>query len=179
MLKPWHSNLVSSLIVWVKKNNEKILFNIKQDAHQLVGQAKCRASKIRPNAVEGWFFGRFSNFDKCRPEVADDVIFGVAETMVDINLHVKFGGSMLKSGRIIRLLSAPALRNFAQYLITFCSRLEAASDVISGRIARPIVVDKRVKLCHPCLKRSRELPSKPLEAAFSTRFSRSLPTRNS
>ena len=35
------------------------------------------ATKIRPKAVGGSIFGRFSNVDKCRPEVAGDVISGV------------------------------------------------------------------------------------------------------
>ena len=42
----------------------------KQDAHQLVGQAKCRAAKIKIKAV-----GRsFSNYSKCRSKVAGNVI---------------------------------------------------------------------------------------------------------
>ena len=48
------------------------------NAHQLVGQAKRRATEIRPKAVGGGFFGRFSNFGKCRSEVSGDVISGVA-----------------------------------------------------------------------------------------------------
>ena len=39
---------------------------------------KRRTAKIRPKAVGGGIFGRFSNFDQCRPEVADDVISSVA-----------------------------------------------------------------------------------------------------
>ena len=50
-----------------------------QEAHHLVGQAKRRTTKIGPKpskvAFSVVFFG---NFDKCRPEVADDVIVGVA-----------------------------------------------------------------------------------------------------
>ena len=41
-----------------------------------------------------------------------------------------------------------------QNLIAFCSRLEAASDVISGRFMRPIVPDKNVKFCDPRLNYS-------------------------
>ena len=44
----------------------------KQDAHQLVGQAKRRTTKIRHKAVGGSIFGQFSNFDKFRSEVACD-----------------------------------------------------------------------------------------------------------
>ena len=48
-----------------------------QEAHQLVGQAK-RSAKIRPKAVGRGIFVNFSNFDKRRQEVADDVISGLA-----------------------------------------------------------------------------------------------------
>ena len=34
---------------------------------------------------------------------------------------------------------------FVQYLIAFCSRLEAASCVISGSFVGPVVSDERVK----------------------------------
>jgi len=49
-----------------------------QDAHQLVGEAKRRATKIRPKALRSGIFSHFPNFDKCRSEVAGDVISGVA-----------------------------------------------------------------------------------------------------
>ena len=51
---------------------------VKQEARQLVGKAKRRATKIRPKAVGSGIFGRFSNFGKGRPEVPGDVISGVA-----------------------------------------------------------------------------------------------------
>ena len=41
-----------------------------------LGQAKRHVTKIRPKAVG--IFGRFLNFDKCRPEAAGEVITGVA-----------------------------------------------------------------------------------------------------
>ena len=41
-----------------------------------MGQAKRRATQIRPKAVGGGIFGRSSNFDKCRLELAGDVISG-------------------------------------------------------------------------------------------------------
>ena len=53
-------------------------YGAKQDTHQLLGQAKRRATKIRPEAVKGGILGRFANFDKRRSEVAGDVISGVA-----------------------------------------------------------------------------------------------------
>ena len=45
-----------------------------------------------------------------------------------------------------------------QYFIAFCSRPEAASEVISGRFLRPIVPDKCAKFRDPCSTRSREIP---------------------
>ena len=41
-------------------------------------QAQRRDTKILPRAVGGGIFDRFSNFEKCRPEAADEDIFGVA-----------------------------------------------------------------------------------------------------
>ena len=43
-----------------------------------MGQVKRRAPKIRPKAVGGGIFGRVSNIDKCRSEIAGYVIYGVA-----------------------------------------------------------------------------------------------------
>ena len=76
-----------------------------QGVHQLVGQAKRHATKIRPKAVEDDIFGRFSNLEKCRLDVAEDVISAVAVEMVDMDVHVKCGDSMLKSNRIICLFA--------------------------------------------------------------------------
>ena len=44
---------------------------------------------IRPDAVGGGIFGRFSNFYKCRPEVAGDIISGVAVDYVDPDVFCK------------------------------------------------------------------------------------------
>ena len=66
-----------------RENGRKILtlmdYDNKQEAHQLVRQVKRRVTKIRPKAAGDGIFGRFSNLDKYRPEVAGDVISGVAE----------------------------------------------------------------------------------------------------
>ena len=64
-----------------------------QDAHQLGGQAKRHATKIRPKAVAGDIFGHFANFDKCRLEAAGDVTFGTAEDYVDMDVRATFGES--------------------------------------------------------------------------------------
>ena len=45
-----------------------------------------------------------------------------------------------------------------QYLITFCSRPEAAADVISPHVCGPVVLDKPVKVQNPSLNRSQEIP---------------------
>ena len=43
---------------------------------------------------------------------------------------------------------APVFRTFVQYLISFSSRLEAASDVVSDRIVRLADPDKCAKCCN-------------------------------
>ena len=64
------------------------------------------------------------------------------------------------------LVATPVLCiRFVQYLIAFCSRLEAASDVIFGTFEGPAVPDKRVKFCDPCLNHSGEIQPK---AVFQT-----------
>ena len=47
----------------------------KQEAHQLLGQAKRRGTKIRPTPSKLSFSVVFYNLDKWQPEVADDVIW--------------------------------------------------------------------------------------------------------
>ena len=48
--------------------------------------------------------------------------------------------------------------HFCQFLIAFCSQLEAASDVISCRFVRLMFHDTCVKFHDPCLNRSWEIP---------------------
>ena len=52
------------------------------------------------------------------------------------------------------------VRSFVQYFIAFCGRLEAANDVISRRLAGPVVSDNYVKLGDP-----RENSTRSREAA--------------
>ena len=66
--------------------------------------------------------------------------------------------------------AAPILRTFMQNLITFCSQPEAASDVISGTLVRPIVVDKYLKFHDPSLNILKKLHPRPSETVFSTFF---------
>ena len=78
----------------------------KQEAHQLVGQAKRRATKIRPKAIESTILGPFPNFDKCRSEIAGNIMSGVAVQYVGEGVRSTFGKSALNSGRIIWLLAS-------------------------------------------------------------------------
>ena len=70
-----------------------------------MGQVKC--SKIRPHAVGSGIFGRFPNCDKCRSEVAGDVIPCVAVDDVGMDVRATLGDSGLDSGPIILLFGRP------------------------------------------------------------------------
>ena len=48
-------------------------------------------------------FGRFSNFDNCRPEAAVDVMSGMAVEKFSTDERAKLGDFMLNSGQIIRI----------------------------------------------------------------------------
>ena len=63
-----------------------------------------RSEEIRPKAISCSIFSRFSNFDKCRPEVAGD---GAALNDVGVDVHPKLGDSRLNNGRITRLFGHP------------------------------------------------------------------------
>ena len=52
---------------------------------------KRRATEIRHKAIESGNFDRFPNFDKCRSEVAGDVISGVAVDYVGMDVRAAFG----------------------------------------------------------------------------------------
>ena len=76
-----------------------------------MGQAKRRDNKIRPKAPGNDTSAVFSNFQKCQPEVDEDVISGLAVDYVGMNVRVKFDDSKLNIDRIIRLFAcAPVLR---------------------------------------------------------------------
>ena len=57
-----------------------------------------------------------------------------------------------------------------QYLIAFCSRPEAASDVISGVLVGPIVSDKQMLFRDHRLDRTREIPSEAIEGGILAAF---------
>ena len=53
-------------------------------------------------AVGCGIFGHFSNFDKCRPEVAGEVVSGTALDYVGLDVPVKCGDSKSNGSRDIR-----------------------------------------------------------------------------
>ena len=74
-----NKNRLSAIDTQIPLTPRSVNFRREQEAHQLVGQAKRCATKIRPKPSKAAFaVVFFSNFDKCRPEVADDVKSGVA-----------------------------------------------------------------------------------------------------
>ena len=67
------------------------------------GNGKTKRHKIRPKAIGSGTFGRFPNFDKCRSEVAGDVIPGGTVDYFGIDVRATFGASGLNICRIILL----------------------------------------------------------------------------
>ena len=55
-----------------------------------------RSREIRPEAVRDGIFDCFLNFDNCQPEIASDVISGMAIHYVGVDVRVKLGDSRLK-----------------------------------------------------------------------------------
>ena len=127
-----------------------------------------------PKAVACGIFGRSSNFDKCQPEVAGNVISGVAVDFVGSDVRAKCSVSRLENDRIIRLFgrSDPFYAIlYSRYLIAFCSRPEAATDVISGKFLELVATcHKRVKFGAPGSNCSREIPPDALEGGISMVF---------
>ena len=92
-------------------------------------------------------FGRFLNFDNCRPEAAGDVISNIASNM---SARMSLQACDIRLNRIEIFASVrPDPGRFVQYLIAICSRPKVASDVLSGIFVRPIVLDKSVKFRRP------------------------------
>ena len=80
------------------------------------------------------FVGPFSNFDKCRPEVAGDVIYGAALVNIGVDVNAKFDDIQWPNYSTL-WGAGPDVRTFVQHQIIFCSRPETASEVISSRFA--------------------------------------------
>ena len=58
-----------------------------------------RSGEIRKKVGGGGgFFGRFSNFDNSRPELAGNIISGAAVNKVSMDVRAKFGDSRLNRG---------------------------------------------------------------------------------
>ena len=93
------------------------------------GVGKRRTTKIRSKAIGGGIFGCFfSNFDKCRPEVADDFKSNVAVQQFGMDVCMKFSNSTLNRGLIIRLVAGwSQLGTYTQYSIAVSSRPEVIS----------------------------------------------------
>ena len=66
-------------------------------------QANRRATQIRPKVIGGGIFDRFTNFDKCRLEVAGDVISGGFMKPDVPDNRTKFGDPRLNLSRQISL----------------------------------------------------------------------------
>ena len=62
-------------------------------------------------------------------------------------------------------------RSSGQYLNSFCSRSEAASDVTSSRFMWLIVPDKWAKFCDPSLNGCEEIGPKAIGGSISDSFS--------
>ena len=64
---------------------------------------------------------------------------------------------------MVELIDSSPAPPVVQYLIAFCSRPEAVSDVVSGGFVMLIVLDKCVKFRDPHLHRFREHRPKAVE----------------
>ena len=71
------------------------------------GRQNAAPLKFDPKPSEATFSVVFLNFDKYRPEVADDVISGVTLDYVSVDVLARVGDSRLNSGLIIRLFGWP------------------------------------------------------------------------
>ena len=65
-----------------------------------------------------------------------------------------------------------------QYLVAFCNQQEGASDVISGRPVRQIVLEKCVKFGHPRLNCSREILPKAVGSGIFDSFFPAITSNN-
>ena len=88
------------------KKDYKVL-ELFQRCSPIGGEVNRRATQIRPKAVESGIFSHFPNFDKCRSQVAGDVISGVVVDYVGMDGRATFCESGLNSGRIILLFGRP------------------------------------------------------------------------
>ena len=132
----------SAPTVWVRSCYFNVLVtdaNNQQDAHQLVMQAKCRTRTQDPKPSEAAFAAVFWNFDKYRPEVADDVISSTHVEYVCMDVQVKFGDVTLNMGLIVRLVAGCS--GFTYLYAVFNCRLQPTGSRWPCRIRRMYVTD--------------------------------------
>ena len=86
---------------------------------------------------------------------------------VGMDVSVKFGGSVsnfgLYAGRTV-------LCTFVQYIIAFCGRLEAGSDVLTARFIRLTVADRCIKFRNLAYTVLDKFDPKPSDAGIFGRF---------
>ena len=91
-----------------------------------------------------------------------------------MDIRVKFGNSALNRGRVIHLFADRSrVTHFYvsfKLLIAFCSRPEAANDVVSGTFMELTVPNKCVKFRHTCLNRSGEILPKAVAGGIFGQF---------
>ena len=76
-INDWTSMQMQQTFALNNENNAECRKGNKKPTNWL-DQAKRRATKIQPKAIGGPIFGRFSNFDKCRPGVGGDIVPGLS-----------------------------------------------------------------------------------------------------
>ena len=103
-----------------------------------------RSGEIQPKTVRCGIFGRFSNFDNCRPEVAGNVISGAALVHVGVDVPTKLGDYRWPNHQLFPRPD-PFHAVLRSIQLHFYSRPEVASDAKSSRFVWPVVADKCAK----------------------------------
>ena len=113
------------------------------------GRQNVEPLEFIPNCRRRHFRSFYSNFDKYRPQVADDLISSMAVGSCN-SWWVWFKQWLWPAGPVSRI-------TFWQYLTAFCSRPEVTSGVISGVVIDPTAVKVHVKFGDPRSNRSRDI----------------------
>ena len=142
----------SQFLIWVDYSEGTIF---QQEAHQLVGQAKRLTTKIRSKAVIAGIFGRFGELREMPIRISWWRYIWCRCRLQQYGWPCRIWWFYVKRWPNDSTLwrSHLFLCTFVQYLIALCSRLEEASDVISGTFVGLTVADKFVKFRHPRLNR--------------------------
>ena len=109
--------------------NQKMKWILNRNKKPTNWWGRQNAAPLKFDRRQAAFSAVFSNFEKCRPDAADDPMSGLAAEYVGLDVLVKFGDSMLNTFRPHPFYP----RLYSIYLFTFCTRPEPASDVISSR----------------------------------------------